>query len=223
MKKSILCVIVAAVLVSIVACGSKKDKADGTEGWVETPVRDTRDSTIYGLCGIATSMNTLQLITDNGDTLMLSTEQAQEEGRVFGGYKVGDRMAVLAYLKAHRATMVVNQSLLLGNWVMPNPIDGSSEMGISIKDGGIAESINQNSIVYKTWRLNNGVLEIVNVREETGDYEEKETFELLYLSSDSLSYRDHETIYEYKHPSDEDPYAGFNVDLEEGSFDDFVM
>ena len=130
MRKSILFVIVALVLTSIVACNNKKNKADGTEGWVETPVRDTRDSTIYGLCGVATSMNSLQLITDNGDTLMLSTEIAQEDGRVFGGYKVGDRMAVLADLKAKRATMVINQSLLMGNWVMPNPIDGSSEMGI---------------------------------------------------------------------------------------------
>lgn len=223
MKKSILFVAIALVLTSFMACGSKNNKPDGTEGWVETPIRETGDSTIYGLCGVATSMNTLQMITDNGDTLMLSTEIAQEDGRVFGGYKVGDRLAVLADLKVMRATMVINQSLLMGNWVMPNPMDGSSEMGISIKDGGIAESINQSSIVYKTWRLNNGVLEIVNVREDAGNFEEKETFELLYLSSDSLSYRDRETIYEYKHPSDVDPYAGFNVDLEEGSFDDFVM
>ena len=37
-----------------------------------------RDQTIYGLCGNGTAMNTLELITDSGDTLTLSLTKAQE-------------------------------------------------------------------------------------------------------------------------------------------------
>ena len=37
-----------------------------------------RDQTIYGLCGNGTAMNTLQLLTDNGDTLTIHAERHSE-------------------------------------------------------------------------------------------------------------------------------------------------
>ena len=116
------------------------------------------DPTIYGVCGDGTAMNTLQLITDMGDTLDFDISSAQEEGHVFGGLQVGDRMAVLPKASHSEVEQVVNLASLLGNWVMPNPLDGSDEVGISIKEGGIAESIDQSNITYKTWRLSRGKL-----------------------------------------------------------------
>ena len=214
-------VIVALVLTSIVACNNKKNKADGTEGWVETPVRDTRDSTIYGLCGVATSMNTLQMITDNGDTLMLSTEIAQEDGRVFGGYKVGDRMAVLPGADRTTAEMVVNQAALLGNWVMPNPLDGSDEVGISIKEGGIAESIDQSGVVYKTWRLSRGKLELVMMREGGSEEDETYLYDLVKLGADSLVYKDAEQTFEYSRQKPKEEY-GKDVKLEDSEKEFFL-
>ena len=72
-------------------------------------------------------MNTLQLITDTGDTLQLDLTAARDNDQVFGGLQVGDRMAVIANDERTEAVMVINQVALLGNWVMPNPIDGSDE------------------------------------------------------------------------------------------------
>ena len=148
-----------------------------------------RDQTIYGLCGGGTAMNTLQLLTDSGDTLTLSMQKAQEANQVFGGLQVGDRLAVYPNKAKTEAVIVINQNTLLGDWVMPNPIDGSSEVGIRIKEGGIAESIDQSSIIYKTWKIFNGRLEILQQREGGGDMEETNLYELILLAPDSLVYK----------------------------------
>ena len=87
------------------------------------------------------------------------------------------------------ATLVINKSVLHGDWVMPNPIDGSSETGIRILRGGLAESIDQSSIIYKTWKIFNGRLEILSQRDGGGDEEELNLYELVKLGPDSLVYR----------------------------------
>ena len=154
-----------------------------------TTVYIPRDQTVYGICGNGTAMNTLQLLTDNGDTLSLDLTKAQENNQVFGGLQAGDRMAVLPNQLKTEAVIVINQNTLLGDWVMPNPIDGSSEVGIRIKEGGIAESIDQSSIIYKTWKIFNGRLEILSQRDGGGDIEEVTLYEIIKLGADSLVYR----------------------------------
>lgn len=93
--------------------------------------------------------------------------------------------------------MVINQSALLGDWVMPNPLDGSSEMGIRIKEGGIAESIDQPALIYRSWKLVNGKLEIVSVREGGNEEEEVNLYDIISLGPDSLVYKDEDDTYEY--------------------------
>ena len=142
-------------------------------------------------------MNTLQMITDSGDTLSLSITDAKENGKVLGGYACGARIAVLLNDDKTVAQLVINETTLLGNWVMPNPLDGSSFVGISLKDGGIAESIDQSTIVYKTWRIVNGRIEIQSVREGGGDEEEINVYDIVKLDADSLVYKNEEDLFEY--------------------------
>jgi hypothetical protein len=181
----------AASMTIMMSCGGK-----GGQQVVASQQEDTaainsipRDKTLYGLCGEGTAMNTLQLLRDNGDTLVLSITNAMEAGQVFGGLQVGDRIAVYANDNNSEAIIVINQNALLGDWVMPNPIDGSSEVGIRIKEGGVAESIDQSSIIYKTWKLFNGRLEILSQRDGGGDEEELNLYEIVKLGADSLVYR----------------------------------
>jgi hypothetical protein len=225
LNRSVVWAVAAALALALAACGGKKSTAQqgGDGGWDEDVEYDNHDNTIFGLCSDGSAMNTLQMITDSGDTLTLSTMPAQEQGQVFGGYAVGDRMAVLPNEEGTAAVMVVNLSTLMGKWVMPNPLDGSSYMGIEIKDGGIAESINQGSVIYKTWRMLNGRLELVSVREGGGDFEETEYCQLLFLTADSLSFRDSEDVFEFTRPGRQDDLDDEDVELEEGSFDDFIM
>ncbi len=219
MKKIGIVLLVAAGILTMGSCGNKSEKVpfdNGDSLGIEV------DSTLYGICGEATSMNMLQMITDTGDTLMLDISAAKENDQVFGGLQVGDRMAVLPNDNKTVANTVINQTTLLGNWVMPNPIDGSDEVGISIKEGGVAESIDQGSIIYRTWRLSKGRLEIVLVREGSNDVEELNVYDILKLTADSLVYKDAEETFEYERQKPKETY-GEDVKLEDSSYDDFKM
>ena len=182
---------VAGVTMLMAGCGGGRGNQQQAGAEESDSVISTipSDQTLYGICGDGTAMNTLQLLRDNGDTLNLSITKALEDGKVFGGMQVGDRMAVMTNADKTAATIVINQNALLGDWVMPNPIDGSSEVGIRIKEGGVAESIDQSSIIYKTWKIYNGHLEILSQRDGGGDEEELNLYEIVMLGPDSLIYK----------------------------------
>jgi hypothetical protein len=118
--------------------------------------------------------------------------------------------------------MVINQTSLLGNWVMPNPIDGSDEVGICIKEGGIAEGIEQSAIVYKTWRLVKGQLEIIMTHEGGSGEDELYLYDIVKLGPDSLTFKDSEETFEYSRQKPREEY-GKDVKLEESSITDFAM
>ena len=203
MKKTVFFGMMVAGLMMLGSCGGKQqqkavdEQKSSSEGFVPM------DRTIYGLCGEGTAMNTLELITDNGDTLNLSTTNAEEAGQVFGGLQTGDRLAVMANDEKTEATIVINLNTLLGDWVMPDPIDGSAEVGIRIKEGGVAESIEMTNIIYRTWKIVNEQLEILSIREGGGDAEETNLYQILTLGADTLCYktigkpRDEEETFEY--------------------------
>ena len=219
MKKIGIMLLVTAAVLTMGSCGNKTEKVPFDNG---DSLGMNVDSTLYGICGEATSMNMLQMITDTGDTLMLDISNAKDNDLVFGGLQVGDRMAVLPNDTKTAAKTVINQTTLLGNWVMPNPIDGSDEVGISIKEGGVAESIDQGSIIYRTWRLSQGRLEIVLVRDGANDVEELNVYDIVKLTSDSLVYKDAEETFEYERQKPKETY-GEDVKLEDSSYDEFKM
>jgi len=182
---------VALSTVMLSGCGGGKQQPEAEATQDSTVIEDVvlRDRTIYGICTDGTAMNTLEMVTDNGDTLTLSITNAQEKGKVFGGLQVADRVAVVADNAKKEAGLVINLNTLMGDWVMPDPIDGSAEIGIRIKEGGVAESIDQSVIVYRTWKIFNGELEIELMREGGGDEEEQNRYEILVLGPDTLAYR----------------------------------
>ncbi len=219
MKKFGIILLVAAAVLMIGSCGNKTQQVPFDNG---DSANMTVDSTLYGICGEATSMNMLQIIVDTGDTLMLDISYARDRDKVFGGLQVGDRMAVLPNDNMTEAKIVINQTTLLGNWVMPNPLDGSDEVGISIKEGGVAESIDQGSIIYRTWRLVQGHLEIVLVRDGANDVEELNVYDITKLTADSLVYKDSEETFEYSRQKPKETY-GEDVKLEDASTEEFKM
>lgn len=178
-----------AGMIMLGSCGGNKQQAAAEADSTAVEELVPRDKTVYGLCGHGTAMNTLELITDSGDTLVLGLNKAQENGKVFGGMAVADRMAVVTNKDKTEALLVINLNTLLGDWVMPDPLDGSTEVGVRIKEGGIAESIDQSFINYRTWRIFNGELVIELVREGGGDEQETTHYEILTLGADSLAIR----------------------------------
>lgn len=197
MKKLMFLALGAIVGLSFSACGNKQNQNTTYEDTTLIDSSKIKDVTIFGLCGEGSAMSTLELMTDMGDTLHLSLEDAKENNQVFGSYAPGDRMAVVISPDYKNVKTVINESVLMGNWMMPNPIDGSSEVGIRIKDGGIAESIEQSSIIYKTWKIVDGKLEITLVREGGGDEEETNWYTIDKLDGDSLIYHFEDEVFEY--------------------------
>ena len=177
MKKSVFLGVFVAGVILFGSCGGNKQQQ---QEYVEednntTPMDEmaVRDRTVYGICTAGTAMNTLEILTDSGDTLKLNISGAKAAGKVFGGLQPSDRLAVLPDSSGRAALQVINLNTWMGDWVMPDPIDGSAEVGIRIKEGGIAES----------------KLEINLVREGGGDEQEDNRYEFLFLGPDSLAYR----------------------------------
>lgn len=220
MKKISVFLMIAAIILTMGSCGNKTQQVPFDNG--DSAEIANADPTIYGISGVATTMNSLQLITDTGDTLTFDISTAIEQDKVFGGIQSGDRMAVIPTSDKTSALMVINQSTLLGSWVMPNPLDGSDEVGIRIKEGGIAESIEQPTISYRTWRLIRGQLEIVQVEEEGSGIEETYLYDIVLLGPDTLIYKDMEDTFEYSRQRAKKGY-GENIKLEEASEADFQI
>ena len=209
MKKTLFAFMVAAA--TMASCISGEKRVPFEEVNIDYILKD---STIYGFCGQGSAMNAIQLITDTSDTLMISVTSARENNQVFGGYKSGDELAVVPNADSTAAIIIINTSALLGNWVMPNPIDGSSETGISLQESGTAESIDQSSIVYKSWRLFNGLLQVQASRDDGIDMDDLIVFRIKELTQNTLVLIDSEDdIYEYtRQTKEEDEDLGIELD-----------
>lgn len=202
MKKLVFLSVAFAAVMLLSCGGSGRSQAEREEDTVD--VNDLiRDHTLYGLCGAIPSASVLKVITDTGDTVTVDITRAREDEKLFGSYRVGDRLALMTNKNQTEATEVININLLLGDWVMPDPLDGSDEIGIRIKEGGVAESIEMTNITYRTWRIFNGRLEITSIREGGGEGEETTRYDIIKLSADTLVYKtidktlDEEETFEY--------------------------
>lgn len=226
MKKTYFFLVIATILF-ITGCGNKNNQPVVSDSEEQTNYI-LRDTTIYGFCAEGSAMNTLQIITDAGDTITVSTAKAREKEQVFGGYAVGDEIALIANADTTQAMMVINKSMLNGDWVMPNPLDGSNETGVRILRGGVCESIDQSSIIYKTWRLFNGRLQFTITREDGIDMEEYLVFDIIKLTEESLVLRatdDDKELFEYTRPGEEE-YTEKDlqgIELDDGYDDEYNM
>ena len=92
--RKLLFILVIGLLVGFTACqeGKVSKKNIQLDSLTEDTIEED-DSTLYGFCGEGTSMNSLELISDEGDTLQLSLAD-DTIPNVKGGLQVGDRMAL---------------------------------------------------------------------------------------------------------------------------------
>ena len=97
MKKSVFLGAFVTGILLFGSCGGNKQQqyVEEESDSISKQELESRDRTIYGICASGTAMNTLEIITDSGDTLKMSITHAKEKGKVFGGLGVSDRLAVL--------------------------------------------------------------------------------------------------------------------------------
>lgn len=170
----------------LAACDTRKEKpqAEDTDEVVEV-----NDTTVYGVCGEGTSMHSLEIITDAGDTLVytLLSQDAETEvetaSDVQGGLMAGDKMAVTGHKTADElvADRVINVTSLLGHWT-------SIDKNFTIEEGGTVRSaVKAETNPWTSWKILNGSL-LLN----------RDTFAIEGLSADSLYLENQNGIFTFK-------------------------
>ena len=102
MKKLVFLSVALATVMLLSCGGGSRHQAEREEDTVD--VNDLiRDHTVYGLCGGLPSTNQLRVVTDNGDTLTLDITPAQNDHKMFGSVRVGDRLALMTNKKSQHA------------------------------------------------------------------------------------------------------------------------
>ncbi len=181
-KLFIISMLMTGFALCITSCGKKQDTQIKT------------DSTIVAGKIFDASMNNITLISVNGDTLNISTMDA-DPAKV-PGVMVDDSVTVTYTIdetnnvKVAKALTVTAHSpryYLTGTWVEPNPIKPTENQGITLKEDGTAESVNMATLLFKSWRLENSTLllkseSIGNKQTITGI----DTLQIVKLNADSL-------------------------------------
>lgn len=181
--------IALSLLLVFAGCGQKKEKQQTVVGHTE----ETADSTVYGVCGEGTSMHSLELVTDAGDTLVytiLDAEYDYDDGEtagtvshVEGGLMAGDKVAVTGQNVDGEliADRVINITSLLGHWT-------SLDRNFEIEEGGTVRSnVKAETNPWTSWKILNGQL-LLN----------RDTFDINSLGADSLYIENGKGIYIFK-------------------------
>lgn len=173
------------LVLMLAACDAKKkQQIEDTDEVVEV-----NDTTVYGVCGEGTSMHSLEIITDAGDTLVytLLSQDAETEvetpSDVQGGLMAGDKMAVTGHKMADElvADRVINVTSLLGHWT-------SIDKNFTIEEGGTVHSaVKAETNPWTSWKILNGSL-LLN----------RDTFAIDGLSADSLYLENANGIFTFK-------------------------
>lgn len=173
------------LVLMLAACDAKKkQQIEDTD-----EVAEVNDTTVYGVCGEGTSMHSLEIITDAGDTLVytLLSQDAETEvetpSDVQGGLMAGDKMAVTGHKTADElvADRVINVTSLLGHWT-------SIDKNFTIEEGGTVHSaVKAETNPWTSWKILNGSL-LLN----------RDTFAIDGLSADSLYLENQNGIFTFK-------------------------
>jgi len=162
-----------AIVGVMVLAGCENKRQTQTNTWVASADTDSMtaqedaviDTTLYGECGMNTAMHTLELITEQGDTLtFLYDNEAQ------GGLNVGDKLAVIWRQDKDGAVAekIINLTSLMGKW-------SDLQRSIELKEDGSVVSNIKEPRPYLNWAICNGQLVLSS-----------DTFSIRQIGPDSL-------------------------------------
>ena len=115
------------------------------------------------------SMNNLTIISDQGDTVNISTMNSNPEK--VPGVLLDDSVQVTCEKKSVDGIQILEAIALTitahspyyyiqGTWVEPNPINDKEEQGFTLNEDGSASSVNMATLLIKSWSLDDKVLQL---------------------------------------------------------------
>lgn len=137
---------------------------------------------MHGTIGDGTSMNVMEFITDDGDTLYINVNGQA----VMGGVSIGDEVEMIFNVAQEEnvASVAVNLTTLQHLWSQ-RAKDGHRQ-SLELNQGGRASTYDM-TVDYDSWQVKDGLLLLHSPR-KVG--EEKpavvDTFEIMQLTTDSL-------------------------------------
>lgn len=136
----------------------------------------------HGTVGEGTSMNVLEFINDEGDTLSIMIN----DQTVIGGVAAGDEIMIVYNVKNddYIASTAINLTALQHVWSQKGADGG--EQSLEINPGGRASTYSMN-IDYSSWEVRDGML-LLHSPKKIGDESPAvvDTFEIMQLTADSL-------------------------------------
>lgn len=149
---------------------------------------------IRGTAGDGTSMNVIEIVATNGDTLYITTPAQM----VSGGIEAGDEVDIIYNDNGDENTGVVaiNISTLTKVWNHINTL--GAKQSIELCSNGDVNTWNMPAPAYDSWKLEGGKLLMHSpavLAKEIGEH--TDTFDILSLKKDELvlSLHNHEIIY----------------------------
>lgn len=183
MRKEYL-MIIALVMLGLASCEEKKQPVTEEEPTVEiVPVKEMPGNfEVHGVIGDGSSMNVIEFISDDGDTLYI-TKNAQT---VMGGLVVGDELELLCHMDKDEvvAQTAVNLTSLQHLWTQKGA--NGQNQSIELNTGGRVTTYNMKT-EYDFWEVKNGLL-LLRSPKELGEEAPAavDSFEILQLTPDSL-------------------------------------
>jgi len=177
MKKiNILLLLIVATL--LFSCETKKeDKEIDIQPLAELGIVEA-----HGTIGDGTSMNVMEFINDDGDTIYVTMNTAQ----VKGGDIVGSEIELVynATKDENIGTMAINVSSLQHLWTQKG--DDGREQSLELDSKGRASTYGM-SVEYNAWEVKDGTL-LLHSPKKVGDETAApvDTFEILDLTDEKL-------------------------------------
>lgn len=176
-----IAIAIIAICMATVSCKDKS--AEQTAAPSDSLETVDPDTTVYGICGEGTTMHSLELITEEGDTVTYLVDEDEDDRPVVkGGLLAGDKMAVIGRMVDGElsATQVVNMTTLEGKWT-------SLDRNFEIVNGGeVLSTIQSESNPYTSWKIHNGQLLMG-----------RDSFDVLTLGADTLELENKNGIFVY--------------------------
>lgn len=192
MKK--LSVILLALTTLLFSCEEKKKETSESDVKV-VPIHEMPDiCEAHGTMGEGSTMNVIEFINDDGDTLYIN----KNGQTVMGGLVVGDELSVIYNVMEGDAfaSVAVNLTALQHIWSQKGA-DGR-EQSLELNSNGGAATYNM-SINYDSWEVKDGLL-LLHSPKKLGDETPAivDTFEIMQLTTDSLVLMNGDLVSEFE-------------------------